>query len=711
MRGDLKMKTKSKYVLRGKQGIIGTNYSQVHVCIEENSKAYLKALLEDRCYDNENFVKQFCIDEKILREKIKEKQKKTKITESDNELNDIMKKQIKEGILSKYNADIDDYLIAFYIFWKMYQECMDELNTFIQTKMIIKPEQKQIETLISRRMNNIVDDVDENVEAVQNFKECESSSFRKLHEAFSEQISKNNKELDDDQIKLIEKNIFSDAIYLGLFRKDKLATNISFFSEWVFYPVTEVFHEIISELDQGEKGECYREFCDNEKKYFDCLCTGSIEFDSIKCKKVETDGKKRNVYYVQDEFEKIAIRYLQKRLNRVFNVKYPNRDLIMEKCIRLIDSLPDLEDYTIYRFDFENFFESVNCQIFYERYVEPSRMKRFEKELIRKLIDKSPSISTKKCKNYKGCLQGIGTSNAITEIEAREFDSRIRSYFIDSGLICYERFVDDGILIFNQMIKKEKIVEILQVCTKEVFGEQMTFQTAKTVYQNKTGNRTDSDFDFLGYHISKVKKGSGCYMQFGLAEKKRIKYQKRIERIFDLYEDDIISCYNEADELLRQRLKYMNSRIVFHNMIADKGERVRNWDVYGIINNYRMLRVYIQNDVALSEFGEVEKQNRYEKVCPNTREFLLNAYTDEFQKRLDRGSVTRIPYFMEKGLVNDYSLWKSFCYNRSIVFHQNIGWSNRHLSIMLRKIGVRGSLRKYSYVQKVGLYCSLVNKK
>lgn len=707
------MKVKDKYVLRGKQGVIGVNYKQVHICIEENVTAYINALLDGECYDNEDFVKRFSIDEKILRKKIEENSNnpvsRTRL-EMSEELKEIVINQIKKAILSKYNADIDDYLIALYAFWKMYQGCMDELNNFIQTKMIIEPSQKQIEELISRRKNTIVNSEEENG-PIQTFEECESISFKKLHEEFSKLISNNNKELEEGQIEEIEKNIFSDAIYLGLFCKDALTTNISFLSEWTFYPVTEVFHDIISELDKTGDEESYREFSDNEKKYFDCLCAGSVEFNSIKRKKVETDGKKRNVYYVQDEFEKIVIRYLQKRLNIVFRVKYPNRDLIMEKCIRLIDSLPDLEDYTVYRFDFENFFESVNCEAFFEKYVEPSRMKRFEKNLIRKLIDKSPSIATKNRKNYKGCLQGIGTSNAITEIVAREFDSRVRSRFIDSGLVCYERFVDDGILIFNRLIDKDKIVRVLENCMNEVFGEQMAFQYAKTVYQTKTGSGTDSEFDFLGYHISKVTRGSDCYMQFGLAEKKRLKYQKRVERIFDLYEEDIASGYCEADELLRQRLKYMDSRVVFHNMAMEKWTRFRNWDVYGIINNYRMLRGYIQNDTAFSEMSEKEKQSRYEKICSDTKEFLLKVYTNEFQLRLNRGSITNVPYFMEVGLAKDYSLWSSFCYNRSIVFHQNIGWSSKHLSVMLRKIGVRGSLRKYSYAQKVGLYCSLVNKK
>lgn len=64
---------------------------------------------------------------------------------------------------------------------------------------------------------------------------------------------------------------------------------------------------------------------------------------------------------------------------------------------------------------------------------------------------------------------GLSTSNAMAEIAASAFDCAVRQRFSQSGLIFYERYIDDSILVLNRNWERQKIQSILEQVLQEIF--------------------------------------------------------------------------------------------------------------------------------------------------------------------------------------------------------------------------------------------------
>ena len=163
---------------------------------------------------------------------------------------------------------------------------------------------------------------------------------------------------------------------------------------------------------------------------------------------IKQQKKTRLVYEIKGTNEKIALKYLKKRLDLEFSIKYANRNCVMRELFSIIENISCLGEFTIFRFDFKNFFESVDARKIYDNYIEDTNLKRFEKNLLKQLTEL-----------YNYCYAGLPTSNAFVEIIASRFDLILKSKFRDKGLCFYARYVDDGILVFNEKVKQDDRVE------------------------------------------------------------------------------------------------------------------------------------------------------------------------------------------------------------------------------------------------------------
>ena len=106
----------------------------------------------------------------------------------------------------------------------------------------------------------------------------------------------------------------------------------------------------------------------------------------------------------------------------------------------MIENIACLGDFTIFRFDFKHFFESVEARKIFDGYVADTNLRRYEKDLLKQLTGL-----------YKYCFAGLPTSNAFIEIVANRFDQVLKSKFGVKGLCFYSRYVDDGILVFKRI--------------------------------------------------------------------------------------------------------------------------------------------------------------------------------------------------------------------------------------------------------------------
>lgn len=472
--------------------------------------------------------------------------------------------------------------------------------------------------------------------------------------------------------KIIDSGI-NDGVYLGILNNDGTIKDQTFFRNWIYVEedntLNGVFNSYKRKLGTEEYNEKIKPLYNNRyylKKQIE-LENIEIKYPYITRAKIKQNNKIRTVYAIQEySLTEIAIKYLKKRLDIVFDIKYSDRNKIMRKLFNLIDNINALDDYTIYRFDIKDFFDSVNAKTIIEKYILNSKLNQYEKNILKRLSD-----------TYNYCFAGLPTSNALTEIAGHKFDEMIQFNLKNNGMIFYSRYVDDGLIIFNKKVARENIEEQLKNALKTCFNENIEFNKDKEKYFTKKAK--EERFNYLGYKFDRTK---DYYFIFGIEEEKIDKYKKKINEIVKEY------LSNGNIEMLRQRLNYFISRIVFYNNDNSRYSSLGNWDMMGVSSNYCLLRKYIKEH----------------KLIKTTEKFLKSEIIIEVSK----GTHGKLPYFLKKSGKDCYSLEYGIKKNKSIVFHPNIGWSQEHLKDKIIKWGYSGSLNKKSYRECVKIYCDLI---
>lgn len=267
---------------------------------------------------------------------------------------------------------------------------------------------------------------------------------------------------------------------------------------------------------------------------------------------------------------------------------------------------------------------------------------------------------------------------------ANRFDQVLKSKFGDKGLCFYSRYVDDGILVFNEFVDKTYIQKVLDDAIREVFNmPSVRLNADKTCYLTKyTG---DLKFDYLGYQFEKNGRGKKVNFLFGIADSKIKKYQNKLDCIIKEYIKD------NNIELFRHRILYYISRIVFYTNTNSRYSTLGKWDVSGIIENYGLLRKYIENKSRLIRTTQVFLFNGVYNGC--ARAGLINK---------------KIPYFLREKGKDVYSIAYGLQKNKTIIFHPNIGWSAEYLKKQITRLAPEMDLKKKSYRELSKIYCTIL---
>lgn len=372
--------------------------------------------------------------------------------------------------------------------------------------------------------------------------------------------------------------------------------------------------------------------------------------------------------YAKDSNESKIIRELSNRVRSIFNVRFPDRHNIINELFDFLRVCVSLSDFTIVRFDFKKFFYSVSTAFVYNEYIKNSSLKRWEKDIISDL-----------CLEVKKCIPGISIFNYFIEIVSREFDHEIHSTLGKEGLIFYRRYVDDGILIFNCSILETQIEDKLKNIIEKIFHNKGTLnkvriQKEKFVVINRGDLiKENKRFDFLGYEFffsKNAKKINEISIQIGISEKKRRKYQNKVnEFVSEIYSID----HNIVSTRLRHAIKAHCSRVVYFVISPTKGHKM--WVSKGIIANYNKLSDY------------------YDCIHQDTKKFLSEIYYNAF------GEIgVRPPHYLKE---DRYSLCQGFIKNRALIFHEMIGVNKKCLCKYLTQIGEEvDEKRDFDYLLK-----------
>ncbi|MCH5187429.1 MAG: hypothetical protein J1F63_03430 [Oscillospiraceae bacterium] len=354
--------------------------------------------------------------------------------------------------------------------------------------------------------------------------------------------------------------------------------------------------------------------------------------------------------------------YLKRLLDRKFHIKYPNRNEYMHSLFDIVNALHNMNDYSIFRFDFENFFNSVSSEYVFSKYISKGSFERYQIDLLQAFV-----------KSTKYAYAGLNTSNIICEIISKHFDTVLSLKLRNHGLIFYRRYIDDGILIFNKRIGNDTCLRIINEAIQEVFYNDVIkncktkLNTSKTKYisvHDVCARSGSDDFDFLGYKfvltpsVSPKTNQITTTFKYGITQNKIDKYTKRI--------NDIVKEYQMGGtkniELLRHQLKAFSFRTVYQ---LPKYKSII-WKTKGFISNYQELRY------------------RMEFLTDETRDFLKNSILNAFIVN----DIT-MPYFL-RGNINEsiYNLYNNMRKYRTLLFVEPIGINFDSLEKMCKQIGI-----------------------
>lgn len=322
-----------------------------------------------------------------------------------------------------------------------------------------------------------------------------------------------------------------------------------------------------------------------------------------------------------------------------------------------------MSDFTIVKFDFKDYFNSISSIYVFEKYLKHNLSDRHEIDLIKSFV-----YST------KYAYAGLCTSNAIAEIIAGYFDEEVKQTFFQNGIIFYERYIDDSILILNEHMEETEVKEKLESILLRIFHDKSIqclkcrtkFNNQKFKYISRRKILSASySLDFLGYEFwFSLKNKTRIEIMYGITADKRKKYENRIDKLILSYTDPTSPDYNKL-ELLRHRIAAFSSREVY----MTKHFRSNVWRVKGFISNYGELRYLL--DTGLIE--------------TNTEKYLKNMIDDAF----DRAKIDK-PYFLMGGVKLDcgYNLYGNMKANKTILLVDRIGYDYKSLVALCKQIGI-----------------------
>lgn len=410
------------------------------------------------------------------------------------------------------------------------------------------------------------------------------------------------------------------------------------------------------------------------KKSFD---DKTYDFGKLDTIILNQNHKKRLVKVYTENYspENILCKCIKQILDRTFKVKYPNRNKSVKTLFGVISAIKNMSDFTIVKFDFKDYFNSISSKYVFEKILKHKILDRIESELVKDFLEST-----------KYTYAGLCTSNVTAEIIAQNFDETIKKEFMHDGIVFFERYIDDCILVLNKNIDEQSIKIILENICICIFHDKIAdvakrcktkFNPAKFQYiSRKTLTKNISTIDYLGYEFYfKIKQNKSIDIQFGITTSKRDKYNIRIDELIRLYTDTQSTDYGNL-ELLRHRISAFTKRSVY----TTKRLNSTVWKIKGFISNYGELRYMLGTHL----------------IHNDTNLFLKNMVKDAFGR-----AGVRVPYFLTSTQGEAaYSLFENMKRNRTLLFINNIGYDYSSLARLCSKIGINtttGAVKRRGY--------------
>ncbi|WP_252504438.1 hypothetical protein [Sporosarcina sp. Marseille-Q4943] len=336
--------------------------------------------------------------------------------------------------------------------------------------------------------------------------------------------------------------------------------------------------------------------------------------------------------------ELIILDYYKLLLNKYCNLKFPNRSYIMAEIMNIVPDLHCYHAYTIYKFDFQDFFNTVSSIKSFDYLCEALDLRTYEYDFLKKYTNTINKL-----------IPGIGLHNTLVEIMGENFDLEVKKAFKESCLY-YARYVDDCILILDERVDRSRIEEVIFKLMSQCFGNKLKVNNIKTDYYNSLD--TKIKFDYLGYEFKNGQSVKSKF-QFGIAENKLNKYTVKL--------NDIVLEYKETNniEVLSYKLEIFFKRIVYFGV--RKNSNKYRWQVRGFSDSYKELKRFMTNN------------NDFSRITSDTKNF----FTRTIERRFTINQVA-VPAEINNQLKNNKFI-SCFLKDRTVLLHRRLGLTHEKL--------------------------------
>jgi len=246
--------------------------------------------------------------------------------------------------------------------------------------------------------------------------------------------------------------------------------------------------------------------------------------------------------------EILAVRFIQKSLKVIHDIKMPSRDMLVSQVKSLtLDGVPKF----IIRADVEQFYESVEHNHLLDVIHQSPQLSIVVKRMLTRLIKDYVTVSGDK----RGLPRGIGVSAYLAEIYLSSIDEDIRK---KDELFYYARYVDDMILMFapQRQANVSNYMEFLNGILKAK-GLALNHKTVLVdAVKEQKGH-----FEYLGYIFTLTPGNSGVK----LSKRKFDKYKERIDKAFTDYAKKSAFLPRKAASELVMRMLFLTGNMRLFN--------------------------------------------------------------------------------------------------------------------------------------------------
>lgn len=252
---------------------------------------------------------------------------------------------------------------------------------------------------------------------------------------------------------------------------------------------------------------------------------------------VADDNKEVYTLDVTSHAYLFAIKQLQYNIRHTFKVKQSNRHSILANIKTFLNS--DIPVYVI-RTDISSFYESIPHDKLMPMIFDNTLLSNKSKAFIKGILGEYEKIKGHEfAPPSRGVPRGIGLSSYLSELYMRDIDAKISSR---KEVMFYARYVDDIFIILTSLPIESSIDQYYADMTAffQTYGLSLKPSGDRSgkcrIMDFTKDNHVETPMNYLGYCLYMNRTAKKLSVTYGLSDKKKERYHKKIDYAIDHFE-------------------------------------------------------------------------------------------------------------------------------------------------------------------------------